>query len=252
MLNPDQAAFASKHLPRRGARWVAQRLGLPHKSLWRWATNRGIRFAQSDHTLTITEVAARAGISHTGVLYAARQARVLMQVGPRPRGQGTRRIVPTKWGEAFITERQAIAAAAELIDVGWLDLNRAAATLGLHRTTLHKALTGGGGRYATQLQAIERRTARDPNTGRAKTILDPRGVDALRRQLDNERARARAMVTVKSIAVDLGIRLNTADSLAHRHCSPQLLLVGRQPLLHITPVEADLLRVLLTERRAAA
>lgn len=251
---PEEDEFIARHLPRKGHKWVAAKLGRSEGSVWARASKRlGVRFGDVPGWTRAHEVADAIGVSRSTVWDRAKREGVLYRYGPpgarEPRSRAA--LVPDKWADAILAEYEELRRGAELAAAGWYTVPETARLLKVGVSTVQRAVADGRGVLAPLFEGVERAQAKSGNN-RPRWLLEPYGVQAVAREVTRQRELARRLVTAKSIAADTGRSKATVTTMAMREYGGVLLLVRGGLTCHVTPTAASAMLERLSGLRRAA
>jgi hypothetical protein len=231
---PEVADFIAQHLPTKGRAWVAKRLGKHPAAIHAWASRRGIRVGDLDGWTRVTDLARAVGVNPSNVWTRAKRDGVLRRVGRGPRGQALAAIVPNKWADAqagtWLAQQQ-----NEDERHAFLTVDQARVILRVGRTTVLRGLNGEGALapHLANAHAIRGK--------RGTWLLNPHDVERVRRALDSDRQKARAMVSTKSLAVEHGVSQSYAAEVG-RELGCELLFVRGRLCAFVSREVAEVMR----------
>lgn len=192
----EQTEFLRKHYGRKGPTWVSERIGKSKATTYKKACSLGISFGDVPGFVPASEVATVAGTSVSNIMQAARTAGTLKVVGGKHRGaNGKRALVRMRWADEYLAAREE---RSENETAGYLTTREVMSALRIGFGTLQRTTQGRG--YLAELMAGVRRVRGE----RGRHLFNPFDVERVRGVLEADRARARAMVSVKSLCADTG------------------------------------------------
>lgn len=239
----DEDQFIRLHYPKRGHKWVAEKLGRSPGSVWSRAKRLGIQFGEIDGWTRVTTLAQATGQLHNAVWLRAKREGVLRRVGaPKAkRGKARAAVVPNSWADSYLAEHQALRHGEHLLEhAGWLTLEDAAKVLRVAKSTVNRAAHGKG-LLAPLLEDVRKARAASGNR-KGQWLLEPYGVNAVARELDRQRALARGWVSTKSLAIEHGVEQHYAATIGKREFGGELLFVHGRQMCFVSPEAARLMR----------
>lgn len=226
-FGPKEMAFVERHYAELGLGRLAKRLGRTTHSIKRMATKlkvpgRAIPEADMMRYVSIVEAADITGLAPETVRDRADKDGVAKRYGGSAKLPALT-AVPRAWAEKLKKEIKPLAGhAKEFQEAGWMSMKQAADYIGITRSGLSKLL----------LHKPELVTARmlwtKNDIGAHKRMLHPKIADDIRRNLDAQRLKASRMVSIKSIAADLGVKHGTIFARCKRYgIEPEVLMTTR-------------------------
>lgn len=235
----DHHDYIVKKVPRYGASWVARKLGLPMANVWQYANRRGVRFGEIPGWVRITEAAARAGVSLSFAHHVAKRDGAYRLIGdPRKNSRSKLVIVPEAWADRFAVDRAARREADEAREAGYLTVDELKDMWRVGRGTIIRGVAGKGC-LAPHLETA--RIVRGTGTSRGTIYVNPHDAERIRKALEDGRAKARRLVSTKSLAIELGIQQSYAADLG-REAGGEIILFGGRLACFVTPEAADRIR----------
>ena len=231
---PDTADFITTHYPTRGRNWVAKKLGKTPATIHAWAIRRGLRVGDLPGWTRATDLANSLGTTPANIHVRAKRDGVLRRVGRGPNGRTLAVIVPDKWADALATTWLEQAEHETARDA-YLDTTQAARILRVGRSTVIRGLNGTGAlaRHLDSAQTIRGK--------RGTWLLNPHDVERIRHALDADRARARTLVSTKSLSVEHDVMQSYAATVG-TELGGELLFVNGRLCCYVTPAIAAVMR----------
>lgn len=249
----EEDEFITRHLPKKGHRWVAAQLGRTPGSVWSRSERLGVKFGDVPGWTRVSLVADAVGVSRSAMHERAKSERVLFRYGyPGVKARRSKAaLVPNAWADAILAEHEELLRGAELEASGWLTVPQAARLLKVGKSTVQRAVADNRGALAPLIADVQKaRTHSNNHTPR--WLLEPYGVQEAARELSRQRELARAWVSTKSIAVETGRSRYHVTSTAMREYGGRNLFVRGGLSCFVSPAAADAMRERLTGLRRAA
>ena len=231
---PETAEFIATKLPLHGRAWVAKKLGKSPATIHAWAVRRGLRVGDLPGWTRASDLANTLGTTAANIHARAKRDGVLRRVGRGPNGRTLAVVVPDKWADALATTWLEQAEHETARDA-YLDTDQAARILRVGRSTVIRGLNGTGA-LAPHLQAAQ--TIRGK---RGTWLINPHDVERIRAALDRDRARARQMVSTKSLAIEHDVKQTYAAGVG-TELGGELLFVKGRLCCFVTPEVAEVMR----------
>lgn len=239
---PQEDDYIRKWLPTRGYTLVAKKLRRSAGGVWARAKRLGVTFGDIEGWTRTKALAAATHQSQSAVWNRAKSEGVLRQVGPKTGGQRSRAaLVPNKWADAYLAEHQTLSAGEQLAEAaGWLTLGEVAAIWRIGKSTVNRAANGKG--YLAPLIANIRKARAPSGNRKGQWLLEPYGVERVARELDRQRAQARAWISTKSLAIEAGVKQTYAADIGKREFGGELLFVHGRLMCFVPPEAAERMR----------
>lgn len=235
--------YIRRQLPRHGYRAVARSLGKHPQTVWAYAARHGIEHGDIAGYVRVAGLAKRAGVAYQHVYQRAIADGVMHRVGSvklHPRSRPC--LVPQEWADAFLTELETKRAGDELItEADWLTVPQVQKAWQVGRGTILRGLNGKGV-IAELLKQESVRTARATAAHRlGRWIVEPYGAERIRRRLENDRRRAKKLISTKSISIEAGVSQTYAADVGKELGGEHLFVHGRI-MCFVTPEVAEIMR----------
>lgn len=236
--------FVERHYPTRGAHFVARELGRLPTTVHAYAKRHGISVAEIPDHVRVPDLARLIGVSPSVVWHRALADGVLRTFRAATKARGPiRSVVPMAWAdqyaEALGAQWEATTTAAR---EGWLSPGELAAAWGVGKSTVMKALATQRGLLGSLPEFRDARVARGAGTCREGCwLMHPADAALIGARLAGDRVKAKAMVSTKSLAVELGVRQGYMAELG-RAAGGETLFVHSRSMCFVTPAVADELR----------
>ena len=242
--------------PSKGAHWLAEKLDLSIGYVRAVAYEQGVQLGKTyavrkGRYVLVNELAWElGGASPQGIVKAAARDGVLRRTETGD-GSPDRLMVPKAWANARREEHREAQENEYHYGAYYLTPIEAAQQLGVGRTTLRKYLAGKRdflGRYLADVHIVRGGWS---HGGYRRWLLDPRGIDAARRQLDADREMTRTWVSVKSLVIETGISRQSLGRYIRDRDDTRLLLHGQRLARFVSPALAAEIRDYYGLREAA-
>lgn len=215
-ITEKEGEFIHTYYNARGARWVAEQLRRPTKSIKQYAHRHGIGGRQLPNAalkkrMTLAEASEVTKLSISAVYKRAINDGVLMRHGGTPRRPAISS-VPNAWVKEQRREREGIQENPdELRRAGWLSVDEAAKYIGVNASGMRATFIRQGNTNPPIRNVMCRNSHGNPTR-----FLHPQDVEAYRAQLEKEARQAETMVSLKSITIELQVSITGVRKIARR------------------------------------
>lgn len=251
----QEVSYLRQYIPVRGAKWVAKQLpGRTREAVQCKAWSLGITLGETyayrrGKIVFVSDIAAELGIPISSVHTAIKRADVeIAEFGTNGNSRGRRIAVPREWAEAFIAEQRELRDNAENY-AHWWSVDKAAALLGLNRTTVHYWIAKP---ERTKYLVVNPRAvlAGDGDSPRYH-LFCPEDIEAIKNQLEEHRALVKTWVPLKHLQLEAGVHISGVHRMAKKLGNPQRLFARGNWRWHVSPEDAQKLRDYYGVRKAA-
>lgn len=230
-----------REYPRRGRHWIAKRIGRSPGVVHAYARRHGLELGDVPNHVRINELAELTGQRPHSIWQRAKTEGVLRRFKADTKTRNTfAAVVPIEWADAYaeeVTTREENEALRE--SDGWLTTNELVDLWKVGKGTVLRGLNGKGV-LANLIQGA--RTARGLGATRdGRWLMHPSDAQRIAERLNADRAKAKRLVSTKSIAIEENVMQSYAADVGREH-GGELLFVHGRLMCHVTPQAAKAMR----------
>lgn len=240
-----------REYPRKGRHWVAKRIGRSPDVVHAYARKHGLELGDMPGWIRVSELARLLGLEAPTVHQRAEAEGVIRRIRAATKTRGTiAAVVPQEWADAYSQEITSRLAGEELRDrAGWLSTPELVRLWKVGKSTILRGLNGQGV-LADLLKDV--RTARGMEGAKGGLwLVHPHDAERIRARLEADRAKAKTLVSTKSLAVECGVKQGYAATIG-RDLGGELLFVHGRLMCHVTPQVAEAMRQRFLESKGPA
>lgn len=230
-----------REYPRKGRHWIAKRIGRSPGVVHAYARRHGLELGDVPNHVRINELAELTGQLPNSIWQRAKTEGVLRRFKADTKTRNTfAAVVPIEWADAYaeeVTTREENEALRE--SDGWLTTYQLVDLWKVGKGTVLRGLNGRGV-LAPLLE--EARTARGLGAVKdGRWLMHPGDAQRIAERLEADRAKAKRMISTKSIAIEENVMQSYAADIG-RELGGILLFVHGRLMCHVTPKTAKAMR----------
>lgn len=240
--------MVEREYPRRGRHWLAKKLGRSPDVVHNYARKHGLELGDMPGWIRVSELARLLALEAATVHQRAEAEGVIRRIRAATKTRGTiAAVVPQEWADAYTLEITSRLAGEELRDgAGWLTTPELVRLWKVGKGTILRGLNGKGV-LADLLKDV--RTARGMEGAKGGLwLVHPHDAQRVRQRLDADRAKAKTLVSTKSLAIECDVKQGYAATIG-AELGGELLFVNGRHMCHVTPKVADLMRQRFAENK---
>lgn len=237
-----------REYPRRGRHWIAKKINRSPDVVHWYARRHGIELGDLPNHIRIAELARLTNQTISSIHNRANAEGVIRRYRADTIHKGTiAAVVPTWWADQYVAEITKRQHGDTLQAQGWLTTTELVKLWRVGKGTVLRGLNGKGV-LAPLLE--DARTARGmAGASGGSWLLHPDDAQRVTQRLNADRAKARGMVSTKSISVECGVKQGYAATLG-AELGGELLFVHGRLMCHVTPATAKRMRRRFKQNKA--